>query len=471
LAPLKNNTSFFKLEIFMSQFKNISLELFKTVLLSLAVLSSVSISAQASDLMQVYNLARQYDSEYQSAIAAHLAAQEARPQAIAALLPNLSADFTSTGNRTDTLRTRSELIPGGYSDFHDNAFNIQFTQPLYRKDRWIALEQSTTVLKQADTVLTFAGQSLLLRVSERYFGVLSAADTLSFAIAEQDAFRQQLEQSQQRFQVGLIAITDVEEAKAGFDLARAQVIAAENQLDNAREALREVTSQYDKVVAALGDGMPLQMPEPNNIDAWTETALKQNLELRGQHQLAERTRLEIQRIEAGHLPTLDLIGRHNRADANGAAKGAGVSGGQSINRTTIALQLALPLYQGGSVVSRTRQSRHLYQQSLDEQERIRRSVQRQTRSSFLGVQSGIFRVEALAQAVVSTQSAVEAINAGFQVGTRTTVDVLEAQRNLFRSKRDYSDARYTYILDILRLKLAAGILVEDDLRLINSWLH
>ncbi len=440
--------------------------IFKSIVLGIAAISCAPVSAQVSDLMQVYDLARQNDSQYQSAIAAHLAAQESRPQAIAALLPNISADFTSTGNRLKIKQSSSIFLAGGNRNFHDNDFNLQFNQPIYRKDRWIALEQSTTVLKQADTVLTFAGQSLLLRVSERYFGVLSAADSLTFAIAEQDAFGQQLEQSQQRFQVGLIAITDVEEAKAGYDLARAQVIAAENQLDNARESLREVTSEYAKVVAALGDGMPLQMPEPNNIEAWTETALKQNLELRGQHQLAERTRLEIQRIEAGHVPTLDLIGRHNRSESNG-----GTSGGSNINTTSISLQLAIPIYQGGSVVSRTRQSRHLYQQALDEQERIRRSVQRQARSSFLGVQSGISRVQALAQAVVSTQSAVEAIDAGFQVGTRTTVDVLDAQRNLFRSKRDYSDARYTYILDILRLKLAAGILVEDDLRLVNSWLR
>jgi len=423
-------------------------------------------SAQTTDLMQAYDLAKQSDAEFQSAIAAHLAAQESKPQALAALLPTISADLTTTGNEVNI--NQPNLFTGGTGTrkFHSNEYSIHLTQPLYRRDRWVALDQANTIVNQSDSVFAFAGQSLMLRIAVRYFGILSAADSLTFAIAEQDAFGQQLEQSQQRFQVGLIAVTDVEEAKAGFDLARAQVIAAENALDNAREALREVTGMYVKSVARLGDGLSLQMPAPDNIDAWTKTALKQNLELRGQHQLTERARLEIQRIEAGHVPTLDLVGLINRSKSNG-----GFTGGSNTKTYTISLQLQVPIFQGGAVVSRTRQSRHLYQQALDEQERIRRSVQRQARDSFLGVRSGISSVQALGQAVVSTKSAVEAVDAGFQVGTRTTVDVLDAQRDLFRAKRDYSNARYTYILDILRLKLAAGILAEDDLRRVNSWLH
>ncbi len=450
--PFRNNT--------------VSQTLKLAVLLLGSIYAAVS-PAQVTDLMQAYTLAKKSDPEYQSAIAANLAAQESTPQAVSSLLPTLSADFTSTGTNIDS-RMGSFFSGGaGVRDkYHSNDMNLRFTQPLYHKDSWIALDQSKYVVKQADTVFSFAGQSLMLRLAQSYFSVLSAADSLNFAIAEQDAFGQQLEQSQQRFQVGLIAITDVEEAKAGFDLARAQVIDAENQLDNAREALREITGKYANAVAGLGDSMPLQMPIPDNIDTWTETALKQNLELRGQHQQAERARLEIQRIEAGHLPTLDLIGNHNRATSNG-----GLSGASDTRTSSISLQLQIPIYQGGLVVSRTRQSRHLYQQALDEQERIRRSIQRSTRDSFLGVRSGISRVQALSQAVVSSQSAVEAIDAGFQVGTRTTVDVLDAQRNLFRSKRDYSDARYTYILDTLKLKLAAGTLSEDDLKLVNNWLH
>ncbi len=434
--------------------------------LTLGIVISPVLPAQGNDLIHAYELAKNSDAEFQAAIAANRAAQESTPQAMAALLPTLSADLTSTGTELK-IRQGSVFTGGaGRRNFHSNDFNIQLTQPLYRKDRWIALDQAKTLVTQSDSVFAFARQSLMLRVAERYFGVLRAADALTFAIAEQDAFGQQLEQSQQRFQVGLIAITDVEEAKAGFDLARAQVIAAENQLDNAREALREVTGEYAKAVAGLGDKMPLQMPTPNNIDAWTETALQQNLELRGQLKQTERARLEIQRIEAGHLPTLDLIGRHNRAVSNG-----GITSASNNETSTLSLQLQVPIYQGGAIVSRTRQSRHLYRQALDEQERIRRSVQRQTRDSFLGVRSGISRVEALSQAVVSTQSAVEAVDAGFQVGTRTTVDVLDAQRDLFRAKRDYADARYTYILDILKLKISAGILSQKDLDKINSWLH
>lgn len=248
------------------------------------------------------------------------------------------------------------------------------------------------------------------------------------------------------------------------------MILAENELDNSREALREVTGEYHEALAALGQAMPLQMPEPNDIDRWTETALNQNLQLAGQRYSADRSRLEIQRVEAGHLPTLDLVGTHGRAVIKDSTSGGG-SGLRDNSSTAVGLELTVPIYAGGSVLSRTRQSRHLYQREVDEVERIRRSVQRQTRDAFLGVRSGISRVNALEQAVKSNEAAAEAIEAGFQVGTRTTVDVLNAKRDLFRAKRDFAEARYQYIVDILTLKQAAGTLEEEDLRLVNSWLY
>lgn len=436
------------------------------VLLWAMMALALATPAQAINLIEVYEQAVTNDATFQAAGAANRAAQEATPQARADLLPSVTGSVSAEGNEA-LVRQRNNITFGsGRSNFNSHNYNFQLVQPIYRRDRWIALDQAEVQVDQADAAFAFERQALMLRSAERYFDVLRAADTLTFAIAEQEAFGQQLEQSQQRFEVGLIAITDVEEAKAGFDLARAQVILAENALDNSREALREVTGIYHELVSALGSAVPLEMPVPNDIDRWTETALTQNLELVGQRYQADNARMEIQRQESNHVPTLDLVGNFGRNVSNG-----GVNGGSDVSSRSLGIQLNIPIYSGGAVVSRTRQSRHQYQQELDQMEQVRRAVQRQTRDAFLGVRSGISRVEALGQAVKSNQAAAEAIEAGFQVGTRTTVDVLNAQRDLFGARRDFAESRYDYIIDTLTLKQAAGILEENDLRLINSWLE
>ena len=422
--------------------------------------------ATATDLVSVFQLAVTSDPTFLGAGAANRAAQEARPQARSAILPLLQATGSTTGNELDVREASSVTTGSGERNFNSSAWEISLTQPIYRKELFIQIEQADSRILQADMEFAFSRQELLVRVAEAYFAVLSAEDALRFAQAELEAFGQQLKQSQQRFEVGLIAITDVEEAQAGSDLAKAQVIEAENELDNAREFIREITGKYHTTLATLNDAMPLLVPQPDDIDMWTETALSNNLQLAAARHSSETARNEIKRISAGHMPSVDFVGRHVRNTANG-----GVSGGGTTWGTSLTLQLNIPIYAGGSVMSRTRESRHLYQQSLDVLESRRRSAHRATRNAFLGVQSGISRVGALQQAVRSSESAVAAIEAGFQVGTRTSVDVLNAQRNLFRAKRDFSAARYQYIVDVLRLKLAAGVLSEDDLTHVNSWLN
>lgn len=401
-------------------------------------------------LLQVYERALASDSEFLAAGAANRAAQELRPQARAGLLPSVSVRVDA--NRNEGPRSRS---------FETYGIVLNVQQPIYRHDRRIALRQADSRIAQADALHAAAGQNLMMRVSQRYFDVLEAEDELSFARATLEAFRQQLMQSRQRFEVGLIAITDVEEAKAGFDLARAQLIAAENALDTAREALRETSGEYQEDLAPLGE-MPLVTPEPADIDQWTETALAQNLRLLAAGHDAETARREIERARAGHSPTLDAVGLHRREDRTGL--------GQT-DSTSIGLQLNLPFYAGGAVLSRTRESRHRYRQALDELERERRRAQRETRDAYLGINSGISRVTALEQAVRSSEAAAGAIEAGFQVGTRTSVDVLNAQRELYGARRDLAGARYSYIRNVLRLKHAAGTLSEDDLRQISAWLE
>ena len=415
-----------------------------------AFLMAMSAPATAENLLQVFELAQASDPEYLATGAENRAAQEIRPQALAGLLPIVNVSADAAWNE----RQRSD-------DYRSHTLILNIAQPIYRRDRRIAVDQAGSRIARADALYAAARQDLMVRVAERYFRVLEAEDELSFAQATLEAFEQQLKQSRQRFEVGLIAITDVEEAKAGFDLARAQLIAAENALDTAREALRETSGEYQERLAPLGD-MPMVTPEPADIDKWTEVALGQNLRMLAAGHQTETARREIERVQAGNSPTLDAFGSYGLNDST--------SRGGDTRNASIGLRLNMPLYTGGSVLSRTRESRHRYQQNLDVLERERRRAQRETRDAYLGVNSGISRVIALEQAVRSSETAAEAIEAGFQVGTRTSVDVLDAQRDLFRARRDLAEARYSYVLDVLRLKRAAGVLSEDDLRQISIWL-
>ena len=413
-------------------------------------LAAAPAHAEVTTLLQVFERALEGDSEFLAAGAGNRAAQELRPQARAGLLPSASLGFDVSWNEYRRIQ-----------GFETYGIVLSIAQPIYRRDRRIAIEQADSRIAQADALYAAARQDLMVRVSRRYFDVLEAEDELNFALATLEAFEQQLMQSQQRFEVGLTAITDVEEAKAGFDLARAQRIAAENALDTAREALRETSGEYHEALAPLGE-MPLVTPEPMDIDKWTETALAQNLRLLAAGHDTKTARREIERTRAGHSPTLDAVGSHRREDRN--SRGMTVS-------SSVGLRLDLPLYTGGSVLSRTRESRHRYRQALDVLEGERRRAQRETRDAYLGINSGISRVTALEQAVRSSETAAGAVEAGFQVGTRTSVDVLNAQRDLFRARRDLAGARYNYIRNVLRLKRAAGTLSEDDLRQISAWLE
>ena len=430
----------------------------------LALALPVATPARAGvDLMEVFRLALSSDPLFLRAGAANRAAQEQRAQARAALLPNVKAGANIAGNEFEVRETSVGMR--SRPSFDSKEFLLSITQPIYRKDLWIGLDQADISIRQANVVYASARQSLMLRVAQAYFAVLQAIDELSFARATLEAFGQQLKQSEQRFEVGLIAITDVEEAKAGFDRATADVIGAENAVDTAGEALREVTGEYHPNLVPLSDVVPLVVPEPADIDQWTETAHRQNLDLNASKFGADLAREEIKRQRAQHLPTVDLFGNYS------ANESGGVTGDTETRLASIGLQIQVPIYQGGATLSTTRESQHLYQRSLDEVERARRGAQRQTRDAFLGVESGISRVQALEQAVRSAQSAKDAIEAGFQVGTRTSVDVLNADRDVFRARRDHAVARYSYILDILRLKRAAGTLSEEDLSTLNSWLR
>ena len=413
------------------------------------LLIMASTTAPAENLLQVFELAVAGDPEFLAARSENRAAQEALPQARAGFRPRV-------GLSSDVALNESDLR----DDYRSHGVMLNIEKTVFDSEKRAVIAQAGSRVARADARYSAARQALMLRVSERYFAVLEAEDALRFARATLEAFEQQLEQSRQRFEVGLIAITDVEEAKAGFDLARAQLIAAENELDTAHEGLRETSGRYGIAPAPLGE-MPLVIPEPADIDKWTDIALDRNLGILAARHEVEAARHVIDRARAGHLPRIDASGAYGLYDKRSRA-------GETRN-ARIGLRLNVALYTGGSVLSRTRQSRHLYQKALDDLELARRQAQRETRDAFLRIRSEISRVTALEQAVRSSETAADAVEAGFELGTRTSVDVLDAKRDLFRARLDLAQARYGYILHGLRLKHAAGILSEEDLRLVATW--
>lgn len=436
------------------------------LLLAASMALGASAAAPAADLLDVYRMALESDPQFAAAQAGNRAAQESRPQARAGLLPNLSLDGDTFYN--DQRLKRPEAVAGRSrsADYNSYGYSLSLVQPVFRWDRWIQLGQADSRVSQANAELDAAAQDLIVRSAERYFDVLAAIDNLEFATTTKEAFSQQLNQAEQRFEVGLIAITDVEEAKAGRDLAVTEEIRAKNRLENAYEALRELVGEDIRDLALLKEEVPLLRPDPDDTDRWTRTALDQNRQLAAATFAAKIAQDEIKRRQAGHYPTVDLVAARDYQSQSDS-----VSFGENDSYLdSIGVQLNLPLYQGGLVSSQTEQARHEYQQALEELEATRRGTYRQTRESFLGVSDSISGVNALRQALTSTQKALEAIEAGFQVGTRTSVDVLNAQRNTYESVRDYKNAQYGYILSTLRLKQAAGTLAPEDLVPVNGWL-
>jgi outer membrane protein len=420
----------------------------RTSLLSLALLAG---PASADDLMTVWNLAAEQDPGLRAALAGLQSTRESLPQARADLLPTISASADST-----------YITRGGYNS---NGYSLSLTQPVIDFTLLPTMRQAKADIAAGDADYESQRQQLMVDVAAAYLDVLAAQDSLEFSRANKSAIARQLEQATKRYEVGLIAITDVHEARARHDLAVADEIAAENVLSSAQEALREITGRYHEVLSTLRDETPLIPPDPQDLDSWTAAALEQNPDIISARYSSESAREEIAIQRAGHMPTLDLVGSHSRVDRQKGST-AGITENESV-----ALQLTVPIYQGGKVSSKTRAAHHSFAQAQETLEETRRSVLKKTRDAYRGVLSGISRVKALKQALVSNQSALEATEAGFEVGTRTIVDVLDAQRNLYAAERDYKRARYDYLLNTLKLKQAAGTLRVDDLRAINGWLE
>lgn len=434
--------------------------------------------AYAEDLIEVLQLGRQHDPTYLEAKATFQAEKEKLPQARALLLPNLSASANRTRFDDETTREGPGILdPSGIPvskrtddvSYTSKGYSLSLTQPLYDATLFAGLKQAKVTVRQAEAEFAAAEQALFIRVAQAYFGLLLAHVGVDLAVAEKTANKTQLDLANARLEVGLGTITDVHDAKARYQLAEAQEIEAMNALDDAREALHELTARTIEQVARPRPGYPLVSPDPPDIDKWTQRALAQNLSMIAAEAESEIARQEIRRQRAGHFPTVDIVGSSSSDDNARSAITPNIEIDRDSN--SIGVELNLPLIQGGLVSSLTAEAKHRYDAAMQAYERERRNTVRTTRSAYLGVSSGVQRIRALNQAVIASESALEAKQEGFQAGIETNIDVLNAQRDLFRAKRDYVGAQYDYIINILLLKQAAGILAESDLLEINKWLE
>jgi outer membrane protein len=421
--------------------------------------ASLFTQAQATDLMSVYQMALESDPSFAAASAKRDAKRELKSQAIAAVLPNLSlsADFD---------RNRYEPNSGSNSTYDSRGYTVSLSQPLFDWTLFAGYSRTKALVAEAEATYADAVQAFIVRVAERYFAVLEAEDALRSARAEEEAISKQLAQANARFEVGLAAITDVREAQARADSARAALIEAENATAIEREKLRELTGQLLRDLNTLGE-LELSRPDPVDIDSWVEQALASNPSLLSKQYAKEAARAEISRKRGGHLPTLDLDASYAYSDTDAY----GSTSASEYDKGIVGLSLKLPLFSGGDTVSQTREAQALFAESQDNYEAERRATERAVREAYLKVLSGISRVQALKQAVISNETALEAVRMGFEAGTRDAIDVLDARKELTAAEQDFSSARYAWLLDTLRLKKAAGNLKPDDLTAINQLLQ
>jgi|AMFO01.1.fsa_nt_gi type I secretion outer membrane protein, TolC family len=428
----------------------------KTLIASL--LLALSQGSLAEDLLEVYKLAMERDPVLREAAAKLESQREAKPLALSQLLPQVSVTGDASYNRFDP--------DNGPSDNYGTTdLSIGLSQSIYRRDRFVRLEQSEWQLELADAQYRAQEQDLMLRVATAYFNVLSAQETLTFVRADKKAIARQLEQAKQRFEVGLIAITGVHEAQARYDQAVTNEILAINDLDNAWEDLRQILGIRPEKLADLKKKIPLEPPMPADIDEWSAMALQNSPDVKAASDATQIAQREVEAQRSGHYPTLDLFGRYgiSHSDQDGALY-------DDIRSGAIGLQLNVPIYQGGGVEAATRQARADLIAAQERLDQARREVDKQVRNAYRTLQASISAVKSLAAAIVSTKSALDATTAGFDVGTRTMVDVLNAQRDYYRALRDHAKARYSYITSLLTLKRAAGVLTEKDMVEINALL-
>ncbi|HHF3027035.1 outer membrane channel protein TolC [Vibrio diabolicus] len=421
-----------------------------------AALGSMSTSAFADSLAEIYDLAKQNDPQLLSVAAQRDQAFEAITSSRSALLPqiNLTAGYNLTRGDTEY---DSNLVNDISNDANALTAGVSFSQALYNRASWISLDTAEKSARQADATYAATQQALILRVSQAYFEVLRAQDNLVFVRAEKAAVGRQLEQTKQRFEVGLSAITDVHDAQAQYDQVLADEVLAENALTNSYESLREITGQEHKDLNILDTRRFTASPSTVPAESLIDEAKTKNLTLLSSRILQDIARDNISLASSGHLPTLSLDGGYNYGDTSHSSRD------NTTDNFNIGVNLAVPLYTGGNVTSQTKQAEYAYVAASEDLEAQYRSVVKDVRAQNNNINASIGALRAYEQAVISARSALEATEAGFDVGTRTIVDVLDATRRLYDANKNLSNARYDYILSVLQLRQAVGTLSEQDI--------
>ena len=427
-------------------------------------LAAAVLPAAAENLVQVYRDAQRYDATYAAARFTLDAGRERLPQARALLLPALNLTGSATQTRLD-VRSREETAFASFvRSPQSGVVTLQLSQPVFRPQNSIQVDQAEYQVRQAEATFGQAGQDLAVRTAQAYFDVLAAEDTLMLVGAQKAAISEQLAQAKRNFEVGTATITDTHEAQSRYDLIVAQEIAAQNDVANKRQSLQLITGKEYPRLAPLRPDVKLPPPNPSTMQTWVEMAEKQSYTVQIQDAVAETAQLEMRRASSGHKPTLDVVATYGQTAESATAT---TTFGRDTTTQSIGLQLALPLYQGGSVNSREREAAANYNKARDDLQAARRTAALNARQSYVSVVNGIAQVGALEQALVSSQSALDSNRLGYEVGVRINIDVLNAQQQLFSARRDLAVARYNTITNHLKLKAAAGSLRDEDLEEVN----
>jgi len=438
---------------------------------------SLSLAAHAADLIQVYQQALANDAVYASARASLAAGREKVPQGRAGLLPTVGVTGSYARNNTEfspfnegatlinPITGAPAVVGSAGATANANLVTLSLVQPLFRWDRWETYEQSKLLQSISEAQFAQAQQDLITRVAQAYFDVLAAQDNLETIRAQKTATTEQLASAKRNFEVGTQTITDTHEAQAAYDLVVAQEFAAINDLENKKSALQAIVGTVPAALATLKPGVTLAPPQPATIDPWVSSAETQNYGVTVSELSLESAKRDIKRNRAGHYPTADLVASSQRNKLGGVSTSSGTT-----TTNVIGVQWSIPIFSGFAVTSRVRESIALEDKARNDLETNRRNAALAARQSFLGVNSGLAQVKALEAAEVSSQSALDSNKLGYQVGVRINIDVLNAQRQLYSTRRDLSRARYDTIMNGLRLKAAAGSLREADLIPVNALL-
>jgi outer membrane protein len=438
-------------------------------------LLAASLPVQAAqNLLQIYQQALARDPVWSAAQNANRAAQEKIVQGQAQYLPVVSIAGNANATSNDVKFVGAGPLPpnqpgarrDGRQNYEGYSLGLNIVQPIFRPQIRAQLEQAKSMVQQSDYELAVSKQNLILRSSQLYFDVLLAQDKIHLIEAQKQAISSQLEQARARFEAGTSTITDVNEDKARFDLIQAQYIAAVNDLEIKKRALQALIGDMPQSLMAVREDLVPQTPAPSNIEKWVEMANSANLRIAIQRQALEIAAQEVDRQNAGHLPSLDLVGSYTDSYVNGGIAGIGLDQRAAV----IGMQLSVPIYQGGAVSSRSREALSNKLKAQDDLEAARRQADMETRQAYLNLVSTVSQISALEQALASTQSQLESTQLGYEVGVRTSVDVLNVQQQLFNAKRDLLEARYTYLMNILMLKAAVGDLTMADLEAVNQQL-